>query len=227
MKSIKSASIWCAAAVKEDERLRRLIEADWDSISAILYSRTKGALRKRRFRGEVGGPVPGGHEVEDFIQEAVAEAYSSMTEWDGEQASLVKFLLKIILRHIKRYGARHENKKEQRSTTNRAEASPHVTDVSAIPQSCYPEPEDCASEREEVASVLERFRGNRDYKIIEVILYEGASTPQEIAEKLGIEVEDVNNAKRRLKRDSYLQTMARKWAKNRLQRSLEIPPHVA
>jgi RNA polymerase sigma factor (sigma-70 family) len=213
MKSIKGASIWNATAVKEDERLRRLIEADWDSISAILYSRTKAALRKRRFRGELGGPVPGGHEVEDFIQEAVAEAYTStsMPGWDGEQASLVKFLLRIILRHMKRYGARHENKKEQRSTTNQAEVSSQVADMSAIPQSCYPEPEDYASECEELASMLERFQEKHDYKIVEVILCDNALTPQEIAEKLSIKVEEVNNAKRRLKRDPYLQSMLRTW----------------
>ena len=210
MKSTKNSGVGYAAAVTEDDRLHQLIEGDWDSISAILYSRTKGAMSRRRFRGELGGPVPGGHEVDDFIQQSILEAYCAMPEWDGERDSLVEILLQIIARHIKRYSSRHENTMEQRSTTNRAEANSHTADISQAEQTCYPEPEAFASDQEEVESIMERFSGHRDAPIVEVILCEDAFTPEEIAEKLKLKVDEVNNAKKRLKRDPYLHSVKRK-----------------
>jgi DNA-directed RNA polymerase specialized sigma24 family protein len=153
--------------------------------------------------------VPGGHEAGDFSQEAITVSSAELLEWDGEQPSLLECLWKIILRHIKRYSARDENTKEQLSTTNPAEANSHVADVSNLRQTCYPEPEDNLSEEETIELILKKFRRHRDFKFIEIILREDVETPQEIAEKLGIKVKEVNNAQKRLRRNPYLLSLLR------------------
>jgi hypothetical protein len=211
MKSSKDGTVGYAPVAEIDPRLRQVIEDYWDSIFPILYSRTKLVLNTKWFRGVRGGAVPGGNEVEDFIQEAVSEACDALPEWDwdGEWESLVKFLWKLISLHIRRC-AECAEAQELRSTTNPAEASAHVADVSKVEQECYEGPEEFTSEREEVDYILKMFYGRRDYKIIEVIFREEVSMPEEIAERLGLGVGEVNNAKKRLRRDPYLLSLKRK-----------------
>lgn len=216
MKSDKNGMFRYGAAVSDDERYRQLINADWEAIASELKPRTQSELYRWRFRGEYGGAVPGGREVEDFIQKAITECLAEMYPWDVEQQSLIEFLWSLILLYIKRYGSRVEAKYDLRATTNPQEATAHVADVSNARQSCYQEPEDFVSEQEAVAYILERFRDDPDYRFIEVILCEEVLTPREIAEKLGIEVKEVHNAKKRLKRDEFLLSLVRKKAgKNR------------
>ena len=194
-------------------------DADWDGIASELKSRTERELHRWRFRGEFGGAVPGGREVEDFIQEAIAEAYTDVARWDVKEMSLLDFLWSLIRLHIKRYGSRFEARKELRATTNAQEATAHVVDVSNTRQTCYQEPDVAVSTQEGVDYILERLRDDRDYRIVEVILNEEVLTPREIAEKLGIEVKEVHNAKKRLKSNQYLKSLARKaTGKNRLAR---------
>lgn len=216
MKSTKNDQNWRYATfsyprvVKMDDRLRQLGEDDWELISAILYKQTKAALNSTRFRGERGGPVPGGREIADFMHDAFLMSSDKLLEWDGQLSSLTECLWKIITRLIKRYSARHENKKERGSTMNPAEANSHVADVSKVRQTCYPEPEDSACAEEKIRRIMKKFRKNRDFKYIKVIVFEGLETPQEIAERLGVEVEEVNNAKKRLRRNPYLLSLKRR-----------------
>lgn len=210
MKSSNDGTVRCGPATEENRRFRQLIEHEWDSIGPILYSRTRAALRKTRSRGELGGAIPGGHEVDDFIQKALKKGLRGLPEWDGERESLVECLWKIIKSRIKHYTSRYEAKRELRATTNPAEASAYVADVSNAEQACYEDPEDFAFEQEEVERILKRFAGRRDFKIVETILREDVSMPEEIAERLGMSVREVNNAKKRLKRDPYLLALKRK-----------------
>lgn len=210
MKIIKNGAVGYATMEDDNQRLRQLIEAEWGVIAPILYSRTKAELRRKRFRGEWNGAVPGGHEVADFIQAAVSEACCGLPEWEGGRASLVECLSKIIVRHINRYASRAEAERELRSTTNPAEANAHVADVSRAEQGCYEEPEDFASEQEEAEKVLSELRGDRDYRVAEVIVREDLYKPAEIAERLGLSVCEVNNAKKRLRRNPYLLSLLRR-----------------
>jgi hypothetical protein len=209
MKSDNKGMFGFAATVKNDHRMNLLLNADWEQISKALKSRTVRRLQVRCFRGQFGGVVPGGHEVEDFIQAAIAETFTEVAKWDCKQVSLVKHLWKIIARHIKRYGSRHESRREKRSTTNPDEATSHVADVSQAQQTCYPEPEELAAERREAERILEKFRGHRDYEIIEVIITKGVYMPLDIAAKLDISVDEVNNAKKRLKRNEFMCSLLR------------------
>lgn len=211
MKIIKNVAVGYATMEDDNnQRLRQLIEAEWDLIARILYSRTKTALYKRRFRGEWNGAIPGGHEVADFIQAAISEACCGLPHWDGGRTSLIKSLFKIILRHINRYASRAEAGRELRSTTDPAEANGHVADVSNAEQGCYEEPEEFASGQEGVEEILRNCRGKRDYRIIEVIVREGLHKPADIAKRLGLSVGEVNNAKRRLRRDPYMLSLWRR-----------------
>lgn len=217
MKSSKDGTVGYAPVAEIDPRLRQVIEDYWDSIFPILYSRTKLVLNTKWFRGVRGGAVPGGEEVKDFIHEAVVEANgalaeeadSALAEWDGGWESLVKFLWKFIRLHIRRC-AECAEARELRSTTDPAEVSAQVADVSKVEQECFEGPEEFVSEREEVEKILKIFYGRRDYKIIEVIVREGLSTPEEIAERFRLSVGEVNNAKKRLRRDPYLLSLKRK-----------------
>lgn len=213
MKSSKDGTVGYAPVAEIDPRLRQVIENYWDSIFPILYSRTKLMLNTKWFRGVRGGAVPGGEEIEDFIQEAISSASDALSEsewdWDGERQSLVKFLWNLIRLHIRRC-AECAEAQELRSTTNSAEVSAHIADVSKVEQECYEGPEEFASEREEVENILKIFYGRRDYKIIEVIVREELSMPEEIAERLELGVGEVNNAKKRLRRDRYLLSLKRK-----------------
>jgi RNA polymerase sigma factor (sigma-70 family) len=218
MKSSQDGTVGYSLMSEEDQRFQQFLEDDWGSIGPILYLRTKRALRKRRYRGVLGGPVPGGHEVEDFIHQAVREAYRHLPKWDGQRESLLEFLWARVVRIVKRYAERAEAGREVRTTTNRAEVNAHVADVSKAVQDCYQGPEDFASDREEIEHILKRSFSPLDREIIEVIIREELSTPEEIAERLGISVSEVNNAKKRLRRDPYLLCLKRQWVKKKRKR---------
>ncbi len=175
-----------------------------------LYAMTKRELKQCSFRGEKGGAVPGGLEVEDFIQEAIKSGLKATNPWNPERADLYTYLWAIIKNHIRDCLKLLESKRERRGTSNSSEVSANIVDLSQIKDE--KELHEELEAAEEQNEILEKLRDDRDIKIIEAIITKGVWTPKEIADALDMnDQKEIYNARKRLRKNKYLCVLFAKY----------------
>lgn len=174
-------------------------EADWDELTPRLIAYTRLRLKGLPWRGNPAGVIPGGWEVEDFIQSAIGKALTGMRKWDGEQ-DLLEFLKGIISSEVSSRFGRLENRRERRATTVFVEKDAYTIDISTVVDDSLVASPRFFEDSESREKVLALMQDPIDREILRLVIDEGMDRPREIAGKLNITVQDFWNRKKRLRR---------------------------
>lgn len=173
---------------------------------AILKRLTHHALCKMRslaWRGayiQKGGTAPGAYEPEDFALDAIEKLLSGQRSWNRERYDKIEdALLAIVDSDINHLVDSAENRKSRRLPVDSAGDEVDVPD----PASTVDERRLCSDEtwRDDFQKLaLKELNGEPLLQSLFESIAEGITRPAEIAELYEITVEEVNNAKKRLRR---------------------------
>jgi hypothetical protein len=163
-----------------------LEQQDWGKILKTLTLAASRKLRRYVWRGEFGG-VPAALAAEDFAMEAVAAVYRGERVWDPvRHPDLVQWLLDVVFSKISHAST---------AASNAAESPwPDSPWVDLGNGACSDE------ERAIIIEIVQRLDGDPLLQRIVRCVAEGYDTPSSVAERLGIGVDEVHNAKKRLRR---------------------------
>lgn len=187
-----------------DEILERLEACDLDQLFAELVVEALQEMTKKRWRMEhVGcGPqqaVYAGKSAEDAVQETFEKILDGRFRWDVSRHPDTREFLKYRLRgHISNWASSAENKQLRNvADTEECESDAFESaDTSPSPRS-YAETNEIT---EKILALLENAGDEEVYCIAECILEHGIEKPVELARELGMSVEEVRAARKRMAR---------------------------
>jgi hypothetical protein len=168
-----------------DELVRAALDAQpWKDIYEMLTAYACMLVRQHVWRGELGGPVPGGREGEDFASEAIIDVYDGTREWNpSKQPDLAAHLRGIVKSKVSNATGLSENKKERRQLEEQEEEGTHC------------DPDD---------AFFWAFLGYvDDDPLLQQILecyYDGCMQRADVAARLNLSESDITNARKRLSR---------------------------
>ena len=177
-------------------------DADWELIGLKLlvytYRRTTGMYWRR----VQNGPIPGGLDLTDFVQEAILNFLNNPEKFDPRKQTLLRHLKGKISSRVNHVSHYLENEKEQRFKIPDEETERFTMEITNVEdRSILAKPDSSLLQTEERQAILAELEpGTSEWKIVRAVIDEDLETPREIAAHLGIDVRDVNNAKKRLKR---------------------------
>jgi len=211
--------------IEKGTLLALIQQADWDDIypRAIKY-----ALSKLSFRS--GSPRKGNpeqDEAECLVNEAIKKIIESCAEkksegptkgirkWDPERGPLLDYLISVIRSDISHL---YESQ-EYKLTSRLPVSSHHDDDIEPIEteellnkahnldnHAAYIGPDspqladDALIEKETCNYLLEVVKGDDELENVVLCMLYGFSKNRDISEQLRVEVRDINNAKKRLRR---------------------------
>ena len=191
--------------------VRALLEHHpWDqTIQRLLYY-TLGRIRGRTWRGLRDGPMPEGKEVEDIVSQAIEDVLSGQRAWNPTlHPDLFVHLQRIVDSRLSHLGTGAENRRT-------VSGFPPSLDIEASCR-CDVLPSDTLIQAEEDQLAEEFLRGFECFlgndsllqRIVRCIV-DGVDKPASIAAHLGVTVEQIYAARRRLQRKwrSYRTTHA-------------------
>lgn len=189
--------------------VRALLEQHpWDQTVKQLLYYTLGRIRGRTWRGMRDGAMPGGREVEDIVSQAIEDVLSGQRAWDPTQhPDLFVHLQGIVDSRLSHLGASAENRRMV------AEFPPslriHGVAARNGEVSCHRDasPPDALIQAEEDQLAEELLREFEhfleDDPLLQCIvrsIVDGIDKPAAIADHVGVTVEQVYTARRRLQR---------------------------
>jgi DNA-directed RNA polymerase specialized sigma24 family protein len=144
--------------------------------------------------------VPGGWEVNDFIQAAVRKALDGTRKWHPEEQDLLSFMKGIISSEVSSRATAIENANDRRATTLPAEADVHTVDVSSRQDESLSSAPSVVEYAQWRNLLLAKLEDPLERAIVTLVIDEDLDQPQEIADRLQVSVDEVYNAKKRLRR---------------------------
>lgn len=180
-------------------------KADWDTLLPQLLAYTRWKLKELTWRGSKSGTIPGSKEPMDFIQEAIMKALHGQRLWVQERVDLLTFLKGIISSDINNLVEKSENKLEIRATLAEEETNAFTVDISGLESDpvspFYGSPYIHYEQKETRDRILSKLQEDKiAYAVVRLVIDEGIDRPKQIAERLNIDIKDVFNAKKRLRR---------------------------
>lgn len=193
----------------EDKTFRLLEAADWKSIIAKL---TWYAIWKaRRYRWKSGDPrnLPEGNTPEDLALDAVEKVLTGTREWDSDKyPNLLKHLKWIVDSDLSHLLESERIPSSELLIGHEMAPGTTINDPHLRPEEARSEdPEtlliarqDQAHEEEVKRWFYDMVRGDEGLEDLLLCFDEGINKAEAISEQLGIEVSEVYNLKRRLRR---------------------------
>ena len=191
-----------------------LSDDEWEALVERLALYADSKLRKLYWRGvsySEGGSVPGGVCPGDLAAQAIESFLDGSRNWDeSKQPELVEFLMDVIDSKVSHLVESAENRKTRRiDTTDRTrEPAFRVKAKSRRPDQIVADNE----LRERIrTTVMAELDGDELAESVFECFEAEITKPKEIAELLGVETSEVNNAKKRLCRatDKAFQKLGR------------------
>ncbi len=190
-----------------------LLEAHpWDETIPKLFAHALRKSRRLFWRGIRGGPLPKGNEIQDLVSEAIEKVLTGQRKWDPDTNPDLFLLLRSVvdsdINHLKdcwENGAiRSESTTIVRGSDGSGEHETSVFDKTPCPLAT---PEQEVFQKEEEARCEAFFWGFYEtlsekptlQQIVECI-YDDTPKPADIAQRLGVPVNDIYNAKKQLSR---------------------------
>ena len=178
-------------------------DAEWEELVGRLTLHAHSKLKKLYWRGvpyAKGGAVPGAACAQDFAAEAVEAFLDGTRKWDkAKHPDFLQFLLSVIDSKISHLVESVENRRTRRIDTAKKGSEPayKLRAKSKRPAEIVADEEERLRTRKAVLAEM----GDDDLatSLFECIEAE-ITKPAEIAEYLGVDVSDINNAKKRLQR---------------------------
>ena len=166
-------------------------DVNWSDLIPRLLLYAKGRADRCRWQGKLAGKLPGGRDLHDVVQTAIQKTLAGERNWNREKCTLFQHFRGVIDSEINHLAVGLENR------------TPHIPDdeIGNI-ASLKPSPEDETVWIREKNNLLEFLSRKNElcYEIASIMLKDDVSGSIEIAEILSISVEEINNAKKRLRR---------------------------
>lgn len=181
--------------------LAAITDDEWKAITSRLTLYAHGKMRPLRWRGCVPAARttgPGGTDAGDVAATAIERVLSGVRAWD-DRADPYTQLCAVVDSLISHLVRGWENRRQRMMpTVTRADGSEHQID----PAGREPDPAQAAADAEEAAAYRAAVRAAVAQDPLAAAIFEcligGFSTPAEMAELIGVEVEQIYTAKRRL-----------------------------
>ncbi|WP_281184606.1 hypothetical protein [Trichlorobacter lovleyi] len=195
------------------KQVMELLEAHpWDETIPRLLVHALKKSKRLFWRGIYGGPLPEGKEIQDIVGQAVEKVLSGQRQWDPDtNPDLLLFLRSVIdsdLSHLadcwENGAIRSESTTIVRINDDSGEHEVNIFDSAPSPLST---PEEDILQKEDEARCEAFFWGFYEtlsekptlQQIVECI-YDDTPKPADIAQKLGVPVNDIYNANKQLSR---------------------------
>lgn len=177
--------------MSDSERLERLKEQDWPGI--ILRLTAHAAYKVERLRWQTGKKdLPRGMQVKDLAMEAIKMAWTGERKWNPEkQPDLLKHLKSIVdslVSHLVE-SAEHTQRELPREELEQVFDPPDDKSADAL---------DELIAADVISKVKNRIKGDEDLELVLYCIEEGLSTPRDIAQTLGMPVDRVYKAKKKI-----------------------------
>lgn len=180
-----------------------LSDSEWEELVGKLTLHAHSKLRKLYWRGvpyAKGGAVPGAASAQDFAAEAIEAFLDGTRKWDKtQQPDFLQFLLGVVDSKISHLVESVENRTTRRIDTAKKDDEPayKLRAKSKRPDEIVIDDEERLRTRE---AVLAELRDDDLAKSLFECIEAEITKPAEIAEYLGLDVSDVNNSQKRLRR---------------------------
>jgi DNA-directed RNA polymerase specialized sigma24 family protein len=178
--------------------VRQLLEKQpWSEIVARLLLYADNKMRRRVWRGSLGGDPPEGIQAEDLVQTVIEKVLSGGRRWDPDRhPDLLGFLMDALDSEISNLVQSFENRRMK------AEAS---VDASVLEQidGATPETQLLDKERESesedfILGLLEFVKADHEVQQVVETIMGGVAKRAEIAQRLGVAVTEIDARKKRL-----------------------------
>lgn len=211
---------WEMPTNTSEQLLELLGSHPWEDTIPRLVAHASKKSKRLFWRGIYGGHLPEGKEVEDLVNQAIDKIISGQRQWDPDtNPDLFLFLRGIVDSDLNHLAESEENRYVRSETVSVAgsDCDEEEKEISVITSMPTPnsDPEETLLLREEETRCEEffwNFYGSLDgkhllQKIVECI-WDDVEKPADIAEKLGVPVNDIYNARKQLQRrlDEYRNT---------------------
>jgi hypothetical protein len=180
-----------------------LSDAEWQDLLQRLTLYADGKLRKLWWRGETyskDASVPGGITADDLAASAIESFLDGSRTWDkNAEANLLRFLEGVIDSKVSHLVIRAENKRSRRLNTSQQANQPafHLEAKGGKPDQIVADRESL----EKLKNILKYELEKDDMAMFVLECFEANITkPQEISELRGVDISEINNAQRRLRR---------------------------
>ncbi len=195
------------------KQVMELLEAHpWDETIPRLIAHALRKSRRLFWRGIRGGPLPEGNEIQDLVSEAIEKVLTGQRKWDPDTNPDLFLLLRSVvdsdLNHLTDCWDNGAMQSESVTfTEGGCDCSGQEVSIFDRTSSQSATPEEEVLQNEDEARCEAFFWGFYDalsdkptlQKIVECI-YDDTPKPADIAQKLGIPVNDIYNANKQLTR---------------------------
>jgi len=194
------------------EVIDQLEKADWENIILKLGRHSAVRINRLSWRHRM---LPVGLEVEDIVLESIGDTLGEERKWDpNKNPDLLNYLKSVVdskishLLELKEYLVTEPLEKTiNEQEKNLLDTTEVKTDFEGDSAQMFADPEEALVEKEErehaknaVELLREKIQGDEELEEIFLCLEEGYTKPSEIAEQLGVDVKEIYNREKRLKR---------------------------
>ena len=171
----------------------------WNESIPRLLRHAENKIQRRRWRGSFGGVPPGGIEAHDVVHTVIEKVLSGIRRWDpNSQPDLFGYLRAAVDSEISNLVRSYENRRLQSEGTVPASTFEQIDE--STPESAL-----LAKEREAQSDVfitgfLDSLNGEPNLQKLVMAFVDGMTKRSEIAEHLGVSVEEIDSQRKKLRR---------------------------
>lgn len=178
------------------EIFEKLRTQDWKTIIARLTLHV--VFRTRRLYKKIGpSGLPGGRESKDIALEAIKLVYDGERRWNSSTApDLLEYLKGVVDSIISHLIESKDYQLRDSDPPADIEENPAKTFDTQLPTT----PDEEVIAKDLLEYLRKNIKGDETCELVLYCIEEGLSKTQDIAETMRLQVGDVNNAKRRLRR---------------------------
>lgn len=179
-----------------------LASADWEAISEELYGLVLWYLNRMTWKNKTVHILPEGKEPADIVCDLIAKVFSEDRSWDPDKVDLLTFLRSQIRSEVSNLVRSHAHQKEESLDLPESAEEISLLEKQASASNLKKSVEETVEEKLVAAevkdAVFEAVAGDKELeRFLELILDGYWKETSEIAECMGISVQEANNIKRR------------------------------
>ena len=193
--------------MSHDEIWQELIEADWETITLRLLRYAHGKVQRHRWSTGTSQSLPEGKSPQDLVNSAIQKVFAGakaqkrgekpgkgQRRWDGTK-ELLFFLYDVIDSLTSNLATSWDNKNVLRTS---GELSAEA--MAELNQTSYDKPLDNAKAEDFLLKLIDEIGDDPKLTRLYDLFEQGYTKPAEIAQEMKLEVTEVYQMKRKLRR---------------------------
>ncbi len=187
-----------------EEVRKELLMADWENLWPRFLLYTEKRVMRMYWRGQLGGPIPGGIESHDIVMKAIDLVLIGERKWP-RGLKIEQFFLGVIKSLISHLTESYENVSSE-CIEEKAYKKNHQSPATDSKITDY------ARHNKIVDGFFDFLKDDPIvHNVAGHILHHSVDKPEELSQRLNHSTAEINNAKRRLKRRLI------EWSRNHLE----------